>query len=143
MKVTEAITAHGHENVLSTNRTTFEITREEHLTKRGDCIIAVEADKAAADLNSRFRKAAQNEQARITIIVEAGDKVETVNAWGSPKLSFTHPADLVVRKSDYTCGRTLAIRADKGAKDLSRRLVEKLRDPNQRVKITFIVEIAT
>lgn len=143
MKVTETITAHGHENVLSTNKTTLEITREEHLTKRGDCIIAVRADKAATDLNLKFRQAAQNEHAQITMIVEADGEVEIINAWGSPKLSFTHPTDLVVRKSDHTCGRTMAIRADKAAKDLSRNLIKKLRDPNQRVKITLIVESAT
>jgi len=69
------------------------------------------------------------------ITIEAGGEVETVNALGSPQLMFTHPTDLVVRKSDYVCGRTLAIKADKAARDLSRRLVEKLRNPNQKVKI--------
>lgn len=143
MKITEAITARGHENILSTNKTTFEITKEEHLTKRGDCIIAVGADKAAIDLNARFRQAVQDERAQITITIKGGNEVETVKAWGSPRLSFTHPTDLVVRKSDYTCDRTLAVRADKAAKDLSRRLAQKLRDPNQQVKITLIVETAT
>jgi len=113
------------------------------LTKRGDCIIAVRADKAASSINPRFKQEARKERAQITVIVEADGEVETVNAWGSPKLSFTHPTDLVVRKSDYTCGRTLAVRADKAAKDLSRRLVERLRDPNQLVKITLIVETTT
>jgi hypothetical protein len=48
-----------------------------------------------------------------------------------------------VRKSDYICGRTLAIRADKAAKDLSRKLVEELRNPSQRVRITLTVESTT
>jgi hypothetical protein len=55
-------------------------------------------------------------------------------------LQFTHQTDLVVRKSDYVCGRTLAIRADKAASDFSRELVEKLKDPNQEVKVTLVVE---
>jgi len=143
MKVRESITARGHENVLSTNKTTFEITREEKLTKRGDCIIAVGASKAAADLNPKFKQTAQNENALVTITLEAGGEVETISAWGNPKLSLIHPTDLVVRKSDYTCGRTLAVRADKAAKDLSRRLVAKLRNPKQRVKIMLTVETAT
>jgi len=143
MKVTESITARGHENVLSTNKTTFEITREEKLTKRGDCIIAVGASKAAADLNPKFKQTTQNENALVTITLEAGGEVETISAWGNPKLSLIHPTDLVVRKSDYTCGRTLAVRADKAAKDLSRRLVAKLRNPKQRVKIMLTVETAT
>jgi len=143
MKATEIIYARGHENIQSSNKTTFEITKETILTKRGDCIIAVDATKGSADLNPKFKKAAENERARMKIIIEAGGEVEAVNAWGSPQLSFTHPTDLVVRKSGYICGRTLAIRSDKAAKDLSRKLVEKLRSPNRRVKITLTVKSAT
>ena len=137
MRATEIIHAHGHENVLSTNKTTFEITRASHLTKQGDCIIAVGSDTGAKDLSLRFRKIAQSERARIKITLEVDGEVEAINACGSHHLSFTHPTDLVVRKSDYVCGRTLAIRADKAAKDFSRTFVEKLRNPKQRVKITL------
>jgi len=143
MKATEIIFAHGHENVLSTNRTTFEITKDTHLTRRGDCIIAVGATKGAADLNPKFKETMQKERARMTLSIEADSEAETIIACGSPHLSFTNPTDLVVRKSDYVCGRTLAIRADKAAKDLSRKLVEKLCNPNQRVRITLTVESAT
>jgi len=137
MRATEIIHAHGHENVLSTNKTTFEITKETHLTKRGDCVIAVGSDKGANDLSLRFKKIAQSESARIEISIEVDSEVEVINAYGSRHLSFTHPTDLVIRKSDYVCGRTLAIRADKAAKDFSRTFVEKLRNPKQRVKITL------
>jgi len=143
MKTTEVIHARGHENITSTNRTTFEITEETHLTKRGDCIIAVASNKGASDLNLQFKKAAQSENARIKITVEVDGEVEVINAWGSHQLSFVDPMDLVVRKSDYVCGRTLAVRADKAAKDFSKTLVEKLQNPKQRVKITLKVESAT
>ena len=143
MKATEFISAHGHVNVQSTNKTTFEITKENHLTKRGDCIIAVGATKGATDLNQRFRAVARSQDARITIKIEVDGEEETVTAWGNPKLLFTHPTDLVVRKSDYVCGRTLAVRADKAACDLSRKLVEKLRNPDQKVKITLTAECVT
>jgi len=140
MKATELISARGHRNVQSTNKTTLEITKENHLTKRGDCIIAVGATKGAADLNRRFKAVARSRGARLTIKIEADGEEETVKAWGSPKLLFTHLTDLVVRKSDYVCGRTLAIKADKAACDLSRKLVEKLRNPSQKVKITLTAE---
>jgi len=142
MKATEFNSAYGHSNVQSTNKTTFEITKEKHLTKRGDCIIAVGASKGASDLNENFRAVARSQDARITIKIEVDGEKETVTAWGSPQLSFTHPTDLVVRKSTYVCGRTLAIRADKAACDFSRKLVERLRNPNQKVKITLTVELA-
>jgi len=140
MKITEVIHARGHENVQATHKTTFEITREKALTKRGDCVVAVDATKGAVGLHPRFKEAAKKEGAQITITIGAGELKEVVNAWGSPQLLFLHPTDLVVRKSGYVCGRTIAIRADKGAIDISREIVEKLRDPYQRVRITLTVE---
>jgi len=91
-------------------------------------------------LNPRFKEAAKNRSARITITIEAGEVKEVVKARGSPQLSFTHPMDLVIRKSDYVCGRTVAVRADKAACDLSRRFVEKLQNLHQRIKITLTAE---
>jgi len=140
VKNTEVIIARGHENVQSTHKTTLEITKETTLTKRGDCVIAVGAAKASADLNPRFKEAAKKKSARTTITIEAGEVKEVVRARGSPLLSFTHPTDLVVRRSGYVCGRTVAVRADKAASDLSRKLVEKMRDSRQKIKITLTVE---
>jgi hypothetical protein len=122
---------------------TLEVTKETHLTKQGDCIIALAADRGARDLSPEFKKLAQNEKAKITITVEADGEIEVVNAYGHPQLSFTHPTDLVVRKSDYTCSRTLAVHADKAAKDLRRTLVEKLQNSMQEVKVTLTVESTT
>jgi len=138
--VTVVFFARGHENVQATHRTTFEVTKEAALSKRGDCIVAVEAKKAAIDLPFEFKEAARKEGARIKITIEAGELEETVKAKGSPQLQFTHPTDLVVRKSSYVCGRTLAIGADKAAVDFSIELVEKLKDPKQEVKVTLAVE---
>jgi hypothetical protein len=138
--VTVVFFARGHENVQASHRTTFEITKEVALTKQGDCIVAVEATKAAIDLPFEFKEAARKEGARITVTIEAGELKETVKAKGSPQLQFTHPTDLVVRKSSYVCGRTLAIGANKAAVDFSIELVEKLKDPNQTVKVTLAVE---
>ena len=140
MKVTEVINAYGHWNVRSTHETTFEITKERSLTKRGDCVIAVGATKGARDLSQEFRKAVKIEGAKITITIEAGRVKETVKARGMPRLLLTHPTDLVVRKSNYVCGRTVAIGADKAAGDLSRKLVEKLKSPSQKVTITLTAE---
>lgn len=140
MKTTEVIEAHGHRNVLSTHRTTFEITKEKALTSRGDCIVAVGAAKSALDLSVKFKEAAKKEDAYITITIEADGMREIVRARGSSRLSFTHPTDLVVRKSGYVCGRTVAVRADKAAGDLSRKLVGKMRSSHQRIEITLTVE---
>ena len=141
MEKTEVITAYGHSRIRSTHRTTFEITKEKHLTERGDCIVAVESDTALADLSRDFREAARRPDAEITITIEAGEEKETIKAKGDPRLSLTDPRDIVIRKSSYICSRTLAVRADKAAADISRRLIEKLRDPNQTVKVALTVKV--
>jgi uncharacterized protein len=121
------INAKGHHNVLSTHRNTLEFTKEEHLTPRGDCIVAVAADKTMADLPEEFKAALRKDGTKLTITIECGGLKETVNACGSHKLLLTHPTDFVVRRSDFICARTLAIRADKAASDLSRQLAEELK----------------
>ena len=139
-RVTVIFSAHGHVNVQSTHKTTFEFTKEATLTKQGDCIVALESTKAAADLSPEFKEAARKEGIKITVMVEADELKETIKAEGSPQLQFTHPTDLVVRKSSYVCGRTLAINADKAAIAFSRELVRKLKDPNQTIKVTLTAE---
>jgi hypothetical protein len=140
MEITEVILASGHRNILAIHKTTFEITKEDQLSKRGDCIIAVATDKALADLSPEFKECLREEKAKITITIEVGEALETVNASGSPRLILTHPKDMVVRRSNYICARTLAIRADKAACELSRNLVERLKNPKQEVKITLTVK---
>ena len=141
LEIREVIFARGHENVLATHKTTFEITKEALLSEKGDCIIAVSADKALADLSFKFKDWLKRENAKISILIEADNLKEVVSAFGSPKLILSHPTDMVVRKSSYVCDRTLAIKADKAACDLSRKLVEKLRNPRQKVKITLTVKV--
>jgi len=141
MEITEIILAYGHKNIQATHRSTLEITKEAQLSKKGDCIIAVSADKAVADLSSKFKENLRKENAQMTMLIEAGEVVEVVNASGNPRLILTHPTDMVVRKSSFVCSRTLAVQADKAACDLSGKLVEKLKNPKQEVKITLTINV--
>jgi hypothetical protein len=141
MKMTEIIFAYGHKNIQASHKSTLEITKETQLSKKGDCIVAVSANKALGDLNLDFKKNMCKENAKITILIEAGETKDMVHAFGSPRLILTHPTDMVIRKSNYICNRTLAIQSDKAACDLSRKLVEKFKNPEQKVKITLTVEI--
>jgi len=141
MEITEIIFAYGHRNIRATHESTLEITKEAELSKRGDCIIAVSANKAINDLHSEFKENLRKENARITILIEVGNAAEVVNAFGSPRLILTHPTDMVVRKSNFICSRTLAIQADKTACDLSRDFVKRLGNPKQKVKVKLAVRV--
>jgi len=134
----EVIFGSGHENMMATHKTTLEFTKDTHLSKKGDCIVAVAADKALADLSAELKENLRKPHAKLTILIEADGVSDQVNAHGSPQLILTHPTDMVIRKSDYICNQTLAVRADKAAQDLSKALVEKLKTPQQKVKITLI-----
>ena len=140
-QITEAIFGYGHKNIHATHKTTLEFTKDQHLSKKGDCIVTVATDKALTDLNAEFKEKLRKPHAKLTIIIETGGVTEQVNAHGSPQLILTHPTDMVIRKSDYVCSRTLAVHADKAAQDLPRDLVEKLKKPEQKVKITLAVHV--
>lgn len=138
-EISETIIAFGHKNVRATHRATFEFTKDPHLSRTGDCIIAVNADKSLLELNEIFKEKLRASNARLIITIEVDGIIEHVNAYGTPNLTLTHPSDMVVRKSNHVDSRTLAIRADKAAKDLSRQVVEKLQNPRQKAKITLTI----
>jgi uncharacterized protein len=135
-----AFWALGHANIQASHPTTLMFTKDIHVSKKGDCILAMTADKSVADLSAQFKEQLRKLNAKVTVTIEAGNFKEKIKAFGSPKLCLCHPTDIVIRKSDYICNRTLAIYADKSAIDLQRGLVEKLQDPNQKVKVTLEVE---
>jgi len=51
-----AFTARGHEHILATHRSTLAFTREDWLTMRGDCIVAVSADFEEKSLRKFLEK---------------------------------------------------------------------------------------
>lgn len=139
-RVTQVILALGHENILAIHPTTLMLTKDRHVSKNGDCVVAVAADKAAADLNQQFKDAIIKPNAKVTIDIEANDVSVRICASGSLDLLLTHPSDLVVRKSGFVSDRTLAIYADKASNDLPRSFVQMLQNPKQQIKITLNVE---
>lgn len=141
MEMTEIVFAYGHKNVQATHKSTLGITKDPQLSKKGDCIVAVSATKALADLSCEFKENLRKKNKKMTMLIEVGEVVEVVKAFGGSHLILTDSTEMVVRKSGYVCSRTLAIQSDKAALDLSRKLVEKLRNPRQKVKITLNIEV--
>jgi hypothetical protein len=64
---------------------------------------------------------------------------EEIKGFGAKNLTFTHQTDIVIRRSEYVCGRTLLINANKSALDLSRDFISFLREPE--TELLFIIEI--
>ncbi len=137
----EKIVGWGHQNITARNKSTFEITKESSLTKKGDCIIAVNASKGASELNLDFKQLAKQKDAKISVTIEVDGLIETAIGLGGPVLTFTHPSDLVARMSDFHCGRTFMIKSNKAAIDFSTEFITKIQSPNQKILITLITEI--
>jgi len=141
MKFVEILSAQGHLAVAATHPTTLEVTKEKNLTSKGNCIIAVAASKGAADLNPTFKQLIRNIETRITVLIRVEGLAANVTGWGDPRLSLTHPRDLVIRRSNYICPRTLMVKADSAAVNLNRDLVKKLREPFSRVEVRIEAEL--
>lgn len=127
MMVVEKIEASGHPAVRALHRTTFEITRDSFITPKGDCIVGISANKAAIHLSSQFKSIAASNGACVIILLKCGSVIEIVRGYGSPWLSFTSETSIVVRRSSYVDGRTIAVNSDKAAAHLNRELVKELR----------------
>ena len=136
----ETVWAFGHPNISAIHPTTLMFTKDEHVSKNGDCIVAVAADKSVADFSTEFKENLRKPNAKLSITIEAEGLKEKIAASGTPNLILNHPIDTVIRKSSYVCNRTLTICADKASNDLSRELIEKLKNPKQKVKLTLTVE---
>ena len=138
MKVVECVTFSGHKNISATHKTTFEITKSKSLSKRGDCIIGVAADKACADLDLRIKDALRRGEV-VQLTIRVGDLSFKVRAEGSPQLTLTDEEDIVVRRSTYICPRTLAVKADVAACDIPRDIVNLLR--SERCRGYLLIEV--
>lgn len=141
MRICEEFYARGHQNILATHATTFEITKDSHLTQRGDCVIGVSASKGPRDFSRKFKRLCQNDDARIHVELSSRQITESIQGVGSAKLTFTHPSECVGRKSTYASSRTVIVKADRAARDLNRDLVALLTSRESRLRVLLTVEL--
>jgi hypothetical protein len=130
--------AYGHENVVGEHKTTVELTSEDHLTRRGTCIVGVSADITLDQLDQLIKRLASSPSTRITLRMWANGLKEEVTGTGSSGLTYTDSTSMVARTSTYTCGRTLMVNADKAASDLSRDFIDRLKVGGALIKCELI-----
>ncbi len=110
--------AKGHENILAEHVKTIEITKDDYLTTRGDCIIGIKADFKLEELK-KF-------SGWVDVTLESGSAKDSFKTFVNPEFSSDH--ELVFRKSKVNTERTFGINANKSAHRLNKKLIEKLRD---------------
>ena len=131
----------GHENVTSNHKSTFEITKDPEIGPTADCIVGTSADKSMSDFPQEFKDKIANSKTKITVILDTENGHDEIIGFGHEDLTLTHPTDIVCRTSDYTCSRTLMIKADKAAKDLDENLIEDLKN-DKIMEVTIIVDMS-
>ena len=126
MEAQEIICCRGHPLVLGTHPTTFEVTRDVHLTKKGNCIIGISADKGCDRLSAEFKRVLTHDNAVLITRLSCDGKTVEVKSRGSSQFTLDHPTDMVWRRSSFVCGRTIGIMSDHAAATLPDGLLANL-----------------
>jgi hypothetical protein len=129
----------GHKHVLSLHEKTLEITKDNNLTPKGDCIVGVNSNISCIDLPDKMKKKIRDPKSKIKFTLKVGKFSFKIEGHGSEKLTLKHVSDIVLRKSAFTCSRTIAINCDKASSDIPRDLVSLLQNP--QTNGTMIIEV--
>jgi hypothetical protein len=140
MRATESITAYGHPNIKGRHATTLEITKAADVTPKGDCIIAVAADKSMTDFSPTLKELIRRDSSKVLLSIEVCGLREEIRGNGDHRLPLTSKEEIVCRKSNFICERTLMVKANKAARDIDRRIIDALRDGQNEVNVEVIVE---
>jgi len=130
----------GHENIRSNHQKTIEITKESYLTPQGNCIVGINATSSCADLPQELKDKLKASDAKITFSIRVGEHEFVLEGKGHPDLILTHSEDIVIRKSNFICPRTLAVKCDKASDLLPQEMVSLLRDPKTKGTFTITVD---
>lgn len=127
--------AYGHENIRGTHASTLEFTKDAELSLNGDCIVGVSADFDSAKLREFIKEKKKKGDFSLTITMVVGKTEEVVE--GKLNALFNDKHEIVLRRTDFSSGRTLMLRADKGAAQLSKDLLKAMRTPRREMNITL------
>ena len=138
MIILDSISAVGHPFVQCTHSTTIELTKDDYLTEKGTCILGIKASKACYDLNLVLKKKIKNGE-KIDVVIKVDDIVDSFYGYGNNNLTLLSKKDLVFRKSNFICDRTILINCTKSSRELNRNLTKKLTNSKKQVSILFKV----
>jgi hypothetical protein len=138
--LTEEIQFCGHKNIRSLHSRTIEITKDPNLTLNGDCIIGVSATKSCSDLTSAMKNKIRRNQSIVEIDLIVEPFSIKINGIGNDNLPLTHLHDIVLRKSNFICDRTLCLSCNVSAIQIPRKMIDLLKDPSKQGLLVIGVE---
>jgi len=138
--LTEEIQFCGHKNIRSLHSRTIEITKDPNLTLNGDCIIGVSATKSCSDLTSAMKNKIRRNQSIVEIDLIVEPFSIKIHGIGNNNLLLTHLHDIVLRKSNFICDRTLCLSCNVSAIQIPRKMIDLLKDPSKQGLLVIGVE---
>lgn len=129
----------GHKNISSKHKTTFEFTTDSEIGPNADCIIGVAMNKTMDRFPLTFKEKIANSNSKIIVKIATENGRDEIKGYGHNDLQLSHPTDIVCRKSDYVCNRTLMIKADKASCDLNPDIIEDMKN-SKIMEIEIIVK---
>ncbi|MFX1258755.1 MAG: DUF371 domain-containing protein [Promethearchaeota archaeon] len=136
MTFLDEIYAYSHEKIKGTHKTTIELTKGKNLTKKGNCIIGINSTKACFDLNTALKENIYNGK-EIKVILKVDNLQDSFYGFGNKELKLLNKEDIVFRKSNYICNRTVLINCTKSSNEINREIINKLKIPGKKLSIIF------
>jgi uncharacterized protein len=136
----ETVAFRGHRNIRCLHDKTIEITKEASLSTKGDCIAGVSATKACNDLDTDLKARLLEPGRRVNLELIVSDITFRMYGYTDNRLILSHDHDIVIRKSNYICPRTLCVLSSKASSDMPRDLVTKLQNPATVAELKIIVD---
>jgi uncharacterized protein len=128
-------TATGHVNLLGLHKNTLEFTKDDYLTKRGDCILGINSDFTNDDISLILK------WSKIKVNLSIGLLSDYFYATVNKSFSSSH--EIVFRNGNFLSDRTLGIYSSKSALDINRSLISALQKNNSKLTITISNESET
>ena len=136
----ERVTFLGHRNIRCLHKKTIEITKAVSLSTKGVCIAGVSASKACNDFDREFKAKLSEVGRRVNLEIIVSGMSFSMHGFTDQRLTLSHGHDIVIRKSNFVCPRTLCVLCDKASSDMPRDLVMKLQNPDTEAELKITVE---
>jgi len=134
------VTFIGHRNIRCLHSKTIEITKAVSVSTRGDCIAGVSASKACNDFDKEFKARFSESGRRVNLEIKVDEQIFRMHGFTDQRLTLSHEHDIVIRRSNYVCPRTLCVHCNKASFDIPREVVLKLQNPATAAELKIIVE---
>jgi hypothetical protein len=100
----------------------------------------VRASKACADLDEALRRRLRSNDSVVRIEIMVGSESFVINGRGDERFTLQNPHDIVIRKTNFVCPRTMSVRCDKASSDMPRTMIKMLQDKDAKGIFRITVE---